>query len=250
MKRLIACAAFAATLGTSAAATTITVSAFSSADYAALTSGPATTIEDFESTSTDAGFVGFADAGATSGELSGVLSTDVGTFQTVGGTGGAGTCSENSLSGSCNQIALTDGDNGFDQGNLVPDNGTWALNNNDTLGIVWNVALAAGGMFDRVVFALRDIADRDGIKVTISADGATPEVVGPGLLSDNKNIVVVDFGGAGVSSATITVQNNNANPADSFSLDGAAVQAVPLPASALLLLGGLGLLGAARRRAA
>ncbi|TCM75884.1 VPLPA-CTERM sorting domain-containing protein [Rhodovulum steppense] len=230
-----AVAATALTVG-AAQASTISVSAFDIGAWNTATAALGA-IEDFETTGPANG----------EGKLPGVLATSVGTFDTVGGIGSGSTCVATG-GAPCTTLSLfgptLNGLNG--QGNLVPDNGEWSLNADDTLGVVWNVALASGGAFNKIVFGLRDIADIPGTIATVSSDGATP-VEFTGLLNANKQLIVISFGTA-VTSATVTIQNLNGVVNDSFSLDGAAVGVVPLPAAGFLLLGGLGALAAVRRR--
>jgi hypothetical protein len=147
---------------------------------------------------------------------------------------------------------------------VLADGGRNALSSNDTTGIVWTAfgGAARSLFFDRVVFALRDVADLRGTIFTIgvSTDGMSrgTRTIESRQRDGNVKLVVISFD-APVREAEITLLNNRAD--DGFTLDGASlrglapasVAAVPLPTSAWLLLGGvagLGALRAARRRAA
>ncbi|WP_253186823.1 VPLPA-CTERM sorting domain-containing protein [Roseobacter denitrificans] len=206
-------------------------------------------IEDFEDQSTLTGlFENGANVdgtgGTTEGEIQGVLGTSVGTFTTIGPIGNGSTCGALDLNGdNCTNIALQEdpGQNG--QGNLVPAAGDWSINSNDTLGVIWQAALAGGTFFDSLVFAIQDAADAGAKKLAVSADGVTETF--DNLGNGNESIVVVSFGTA-VNAATVNIETS-AN--DGFTIDGAAISPVPLPASSLLLIGGMAALaGVARRR--
>ena len=233
--KIFGVAAAAVMFATGASATTISISTFDIANFGAATSTPSFVIQDFEA-------IG---AGMGAGELAGPLATNVGTFAAMGGVGNGGTCQSNSVGGNCTQVALEQGDNSFDQGNHVPDNGEWSLNSNDTMGIQWD-AFKGGAAFNRVVFAIKDGGDRPGITLTVSADGAS-EQIGPNATSGGGKLIVIDFSSK-VTMASIFMANNQLLPPDSFSIDGASVGLVPLPATALMLLGGIGAFGAMRRR--
>ncbi|WP_371060685.1 VPLPA-CTERM sorting domain-containing protein [Rhodosalinus sp. 5P4] len=242
------CVAFA----TAASATSISISAFDINDFnAATANGSGFVIQDFENHG-DFAIDGetnlVVDDGITetdgqrSGELLGDLKTNVGTFSANGGTGSGTTC--DASGGNCQNLFLNYGDdNGQD--NIVPDGGNWSLNANDTLGVIWDVVKGEGGLFNRVVFGIMDGADQ-GAKVTVSIDEADVDPKSYSLQSDgNQKLIVIDFSTL-VSSAKVTIASSKTN--DSFSLDGASVGVVPLPAGGLLLLTGLGALGLYRRR--
>lgn len=232
----VAFAAATSFVAGAAQATTISVSAFDITDWGnAVAQLQGGVVEDFENTGPVIG----------EGELSGDLSTDVGTFSSLGGTGSGSTCTESSGGTDCSYLSLfgptLDGLNG--QGNLVPDNGEWSLNADDTLGIHWAVELD-GASFNRVIFGLRDAADISAV-VEVSAGGETVQF--SNLLNSNAQLIVVTFDSL-VNSAAVKIENSNGVVNDSFSVDGAAVGVVPIPAAGFLLVGGLGALAAMRRR--
>jgi hypothetical protein len=216
-------------------AATISVSTFSPAAYSAAVSGTAV-VENFES---------FSEGNVANG-----FSTAVGTFSTLGGTGTGGTVTGAGFANDGTKLAIRDGNvygrtstTAALSGNASDD---MFLDSNDTWGIMWNVSLG-GSMFNSLVFTLTDASDV-GATLHILADGALRTISGLG--DGAKRIVSVDFGYA-ISGATLILanyKNGRLVANDGFSIDDAAVNAVPLPASALLLLGGLGGLAAMRRR--
>jgi hypothetical protein len=178
------------------------------------------------------------------GELWGPLNTSVGIFTSIGGTGSGTTCAASG--GECDDLSLfgpnQDGLNG--QGNLVPDDGVWSLNADDTFGMEWNVQLAGGKLFDQVIFGIRDAAD---VRATVEISEGSQFATISNESNNNRKLVVIDFHTA-QSSAFITIENLNGVTNDSFSVDGAAVGVVPLPAAGWMLLAGLSGLAAMRSR--
>jgi len=201
-------------------------------------------------------FEGFESHGAAhgEGEVSNGFSTSVGTFSTLGGVGSGGTVS--GLSGNTgSMLALREGDV-FGRENVSPDSGSWFLDSNDTWGLSWDVALAGGKSFSKLMFALTDASDAGGF-LRITAAGESYEVRTGGRLSDgNTQLVTIDFG-APTNSAEISLANyselggEGAFLNDGFAIDGIQVAAVPLPPSVLLLGGalfGLGFVAYRRKR--
>ncbi|MEJ6395039.1 VPLPA-CTERM sorting domain-containing protein [Gymnodinialimonas sp. 2305UL16-5] len=256
MKKTLIGTAFGIVAATAAQATPISIQEFSFAAFNDATAN-ALAIEDFEDASTLLTPAGFRDGGQVStdglnrtfGEINDtIVSSSVGSFSTIAnpGVGTGSTC--RSLSGglgNCDNIALQ-----FDpalngQGNILPEPGQYALNSNDTLGLSWVAELAGGGLFNQLVFALRDAADN---KATLTVDTGTASASFSNLGNNNEQLFVVDLG-ALVSSATITLSNSRIN--DGFTFDGAAITVapVPLPAAAWMLLAGLGGMALLRRRA-
>lgn len=241
----LASAAIITVMGACAAgAATITVSTF---DAGAYNGGFGTTGnigEDFEALGGARG----------EGEVGPTLSTSVGTFSSLGGTGTGG-----SVIGTGTQLALRDGKL-YGRQNTVPLGGSWFLDSNDTWGISWS--LNTGTFFDLVSFVINDASDV-GAFLRIIAGGETKELrTGGKLPNGNARTVEIDFGQA-VSSAVITLGNFSTSGGtqfrlnDGFSIDGIAVATVgdgnapspvPLPASALLLGAAMGGLGWAGRR--
>lgn len=222
------CLAFAG----AAQAATIKVSAFDIDAFDNAVGFDNFVVQDFEEIGEDRG----------RGQLPGPLDTNVGIFSALDGQGSGSTCAAST--GDCKELFLNDSlVNG--QGNMVPDDGIWSLNANDTFGILWEVVKGEGGsLFNRIVFAMMDAADQ-GAVVTVTAGGDT--AVFSDLKNANQQLIVIDFGTL-VSTATVNIVSTKLD--DSFSIDGASVGVVPLPAGGLLLLTGLGALALRRRRKA
>ncbi|MCV3270632.1 VPLPA-CTERM sorting domain-containing protein [Roseobacter sinensis] len=221
-------------------AATITVTTFDAGNYNSSLGAAGTTGEDFEALG---GSMGEGEVGAS-------LSTAVGTFESLGGTGTGG-----SVIGTGTELALRDGTL-FGRTNTVPQGGSWFLDSNDTWGMKWMVD--TGSLFSKVSFVLNDGSDV-GAFLRIIAGGQTKELrTGGKLPNGNARVVEIDFGQK-ISSAEIILGNFTTSGGqqyrlnDGFSVDGIEVSAVPLPASVLLLgaaIGGLGWAGRRRSKAA
>lgn len=253
-------AILALTLGAaSVSASSLSFTSFDAADWTSATAGGA--VETFEVVDPRTRFA--AGSSATSGELDddGYLS-GLGVFTTLGGTGTGGQCATYlAHGGACEQIALQDDTRIVDgvssakahgQGNILPaspgDPGRHALSSADTEGIAWTAAREDGGLFDRIVFALRDPADSGAGKLDIILDGTS--LFGgdlPGRLANGATwLAVIDLDRAVASAEAGIATSRN----DGFTFDGAALvetSPVPLPASVAFLLAGLGGLLALRR---
>ncbi|MEI4233960.1 VPLPA-CTERM sorting domain-containing protein [Roseovarius sp. D22-M7] len=248
--------ALATTGATGAQAASITVQSFSPGAFIGLAKSD-TVIEDFETpgalTKTfEGGGTGLGTAPDTYGELAAgtALGSKVGSFTGLGGTGKGNTCQNLSIgNATCDNIALQFDSTLNGQSNIVPDEGKWSINAADTKGIEWTAFLPGDRQFTSLFFAIRDAADQ-GAKLTVAAAGQSVELTdllnnGNRLGNNNEQLIFVDFGTA-VDSALITMSSSKIN--DSFSIDGAAITPVPLPAAGWLMIAGLGGLAALRRR--
>lgn len=211
-------------------AASISVTDFTVADYQAATSAIGTTIENFE---------GFA-----APTIAPLIDTVVGDFTAAGGIGSGDTCDVIQGGGDCVDIAVTDI---TVNGQSGPIENQW-LNSLDTIGVHWDAKNDNGESFNRVVFGIVDAADIGDIVLTISVEGHTEfATIGPGAGDGNAKLVVIDFEDY-VSEVKISMVNSSNTPDDAFAIDGAALSQVPLPATGLLLLGGMGAIGMMRRR--
>ena len=220
-----------------AAAASITVGTFDVTDYNNATSLGVLATEDFE---------GFSESNVANG-----VNTAVGSFSSIGGVGSGGTVSNAGFANDGSLLAMRD-DKVYGRhsttrlltGDVADD---MFLDSNDTQGIQWDVSLG-GSMFNALVLTLTDAADT----------GAIMEIVVGGTsysfdrLKDGNHKTVIIKLDEMVSSTSVFFKNLNGKGGlrtnDGFSLDDIAVAAVPLPASALLLLAGIGGMGALGRR--
>ncbi len=245
LKVLIA-ASVASFCSASAYALTIDVVEFDEASYSSVYGSGFRAFEGFESLGAAHG----------EGEVADGFSTAVGTFSTLGGVGSGDTVF--GLPGnSGSMLALREGEV-FGRRNISPDGGSWFLDSNDTWGLSWDVALAGGKAFTKLMFALTDGSDAGGF-LRISAGGESRELRTERRLSDgNTSLVTIEFEKptrfAEVSLANYSELGGEGEiENDGFSIDGIQVAAVPVPPSILLLGGalfGLGFVAHRRRRTA
>lgn len=223
-----------------ASAVTVNELAFSQTNWQDFSSTNKTVVEDFEG-------LGAALGGASGAEYTTGFLTGVGTFSRNGGDSGSGGTVTQAGWNTGQGVALRSG-NVFGRvdttSSLLGGEGNWFFDSNDLTNIKWEVN--TGSMFDKLIFSLTDAADQ-GATFSICLDTApscdTYQLSGQSPSS--KRLVEIDFGAA-VSGGTILFDNGPRN--DGFGIDDIAVSVLPLPTSALLLLGGLGALGATRAR--
>ena len=226
-----------------ATATTIDINEYSAAAFGTATSG----LSNVSST-------GFEREGILLGEgeitPGGSLMTSVGSFETIGGTGNAGTVKQIAGNTGTN-VAIRDG-NVFGRTNTTAG-GSYFLDSNDTHGVRWD-ASSGGSMFNTLVFTLMDASEFSFLRVI--ADGVTKEQrVGGRLKDGNTSLVEISLSSA-VSSLTVELANftmsggtENARN-DGFSIDDATVglAPVPVPATLPLLAFGAGAFAYMRRK--
>ncbi|MEM6388375.1 MAG: VPLPA-CTERM sorting domain-containing protein [Pseudomonadota bacterium] len=263
MRNSVFAVAALALSASAAGATTINVSSFDVTDYnTQLTGlGPSTVSQDFET---------FAESNV--GGVGSAFKTNVGDFETLGGTGTGKTVTnaDNTFTGTAganpndgSQLAIRDR-NVFGRvsttsaiaGGGYDPNGKF-LDSNDTWGISWDVDLG-GASFTEILLTLTDAAD-SGATVTITTDdgGFNQFQSQP---RSNQKTVLIEFTSA-VLAANVMFSNTNGpggapRTNDGLALDDIVVATVPsgilptvpLPASVLFLGAGIAGLGLLRRR--
>jgi hypothetical protein len=234
MKRAIFGAAVAATIfaGASVTAATVDQQIFGSGDYAgakaaeaaylSTLAGTVVLTEDFES---------FA-----APQTSTTFSTAVGDFtQVTQGQISAGLrILDDASSPFSGRRDMTNEDN----------SGNW-LDSNDSKEVTWTITFAQTIL--SLGFFMTDINDVSGSMTATFLNGGTTELVfggASGAANNGEISYITAFFESGVSSITFNVDTAN----DGWGIDDITVSAVPLPAPALLLLGGLGGLAALRRK--
>ena len=223
MKFSAAALATAALIGASAAsAVTIDVEADGVFD----TRGGTFTLETFES--------------QTPGEVGAVLMTGIGQIFSLGGTGGGSTVVDTGT-----ELAIKDEADGNLGGRFnVTPGGSQFLDSNDTTGM--GLIIDIGEAFSTIAFSLTDAAD---VGATMTITGANNAVLATASLSDlansNLQLVTITFD-MPTTFAAISLSNDRLN--DGFGIDDVYVGTVPLPASALLMLAGLGAISVLRTK--
>ena len=242
-------------VGSSAAsATTITVQTFDVNDFLTILGDyRVVSGEDFEgfdlANLDDGSPIAHQEKAFDGSNGNGVISTKVGEFTTVGGVGSGGTVTQPNPDLDGSELAVRKG-NVYGRSSTTDDlfgnkDDDQFLDSNDTHGIEWSASFG-GSAFDYLMFVMTDHTDV-GAKMTITAGpDAETLTINPKLKNGTKQVVFVAFD-TEVTSASILFENNKKN--DGFSIDDAyMLAAVPLPAPVLMLLAGVGALGAVRRR--
>ena len=236
MKKPLLPACFFALMAAPSLASTITMSSFNAETYARATSMGVVASENFES---------FSEGNVANG-----FATGVGGFATLGGVGSGGTIKNADFDNDATLLAIRDsrvyGRRSTTQYLTGDAEDNVYLDSNATEGMDWT-ASAAGEMFNRLVFSLTDAADEGGILELVVGDALYRL---ENQRAGKKWLVMIDLD-ARVSAASVFFRNVDANggliSGDGFSVDDMVLADVPLPASAALLLAGLGGLAAFRR---
>lgn len=239
MFKMIAGAAALVLAAQTASAASMTISDFSTAGYNSDLSGFTRVVsQDFEN--------------ASVGMVGGGLSTNVGNFSVYGkGVGSGGTVTRAGFFNDGTELAIREGNVYGRVGTTQALTGNRAmdqyLDSNDTFGIQFDAFLANGKTFNKIMFTVSDAAEF-GTQLAINTSHGAAQILSRAV-NGAKYSVLVDFGGFVDSASISLVHLKNGKPVinDGFSIDDVAISAVPLPASAFLLLAGLGGLGAVRR---
>jgi hypothetical protein len=179
--------------------------------------------------------------------------TGIGTFRPFGLKTGDGSVCRTQDNEPCGNLFLAKDPSEHGQGNTVPDDGVWAMSSNDTEGMIWTAETKGSDDFNFLAFVLQDIADQANTVLTVSVPGGSNSTT-QRLANGNKQLVTIFLGSAATKRVEVSIFNESGRVNDGFTFDGGAlalrgpidVSEVPLPAPALLLLGGIAGLGALR----
>ena len=183
---------------------------------------------------------------------SGTISSGVGSFT---GFGAAISNGGSQVAPKAQIVVRNSTPNPYGRFNVTPSGGTNWLDSNDRAGIQWDVpGLADIPLIKRIAFLLTDVDDVGSFDFILKAidmgtDDLTDTVLAlnnNGLPNGTLHLVTMLFSDP-VKDLRIVMKNG---VGDGFGIDGIrmSVVPVPLPASALLLLGAIGGLAAVRRR--
>jgi hypothetical protein len=193
-------------------------------------------------------FEGFA-ACPQSSCASGTISTGVGSFT---GYGSAISNGGSQVAPKAQIVVRNSTPNPYGRFNVTSGGTNW-LDSNDRAGIQWDLpGLADVPMIKRIAFLLTDVDDVGSFDFILKAidTGADDladayiQLNNKGLSNGTLHLVTMLFSDP-VKDLRIVMKNG---VGDGFGVDGVRMSVVPLPASALLLLGALGGLAAVRRR--
>jgi hypothetical protein len=243
----IAVAVVASASAAAAATASLSVERFDRQDFAAAQGAMAGFLDGH----TLRGFETFEDAPSWNGASGSgnPQATRAGGFTAFGGAG-----SGHSVVGPGSELQVR-GDNDMAWGRYDADDGAlggnW-LDSNDNLGMTWQIA--GLGSFDSLAFFVTDAADVGGTFSIKVGDTVFSDLAGTAGRLKNGNIQFVRIMlSEAVDSLTVELMHDRTN--DGFGIDGAAVaiEPIPLPPAALLLLtgiAGIAGIGRVRRRTA
>lgn len=186
--------------------------------------------------------------GATAASAATITYATGATYLPSGGSAGAA-CNTASRSDLCNVLGAPDGD--FVGGT---GNGFFSMKNADQVSLTFGTQFA-GSIYIYEVTGGNVAANKEGLNFTLVAeDFAGNQVAGVfntqgTKVSGTTSRYEIKFDSIGGPFTSLIIKDNSGT-ADGFDLDAVGVSAVPVPASALLLLGAFGGLGALRRRKA
>lgn len=179
-----------------------------------------------------------------------IVSTKVGDFYRLGGDTGSG----NSQVEPKDKIVIRNDNPDNAYGRYDVEGGSNWLDSNDHAGILWEIPGASGlSNIRKIAFFLTDVDDVGGFGFRFEvSQGEIDTVNMMGKPHNNRDdaelqLVTMLFG----TPVNLISIEMNAGTNDGFGMDGVRIATAPLPASVLLLLGGLGGLGglsALRRR--
>ena len=237
--------AFGLTTAVSAATVTVDVAGYTDlatakADKAVIESGSTTIAsEDFE------GFTPVPTGGGAGDSTP--LATGVGTFTSIPGSACGASCDAPEDEGLIRDHSFF---GRFDtttvEGPGEEESGQW-LDSNDNDGLEWEIS--GLGEFDLLTFFLTDLDDVGEVTFSIDVGGTVFDIAadvfgGASQIDGSLFLVTIAFD-MKIDSATISMLIDGG---DGFGIDDIRIGLVPLPAAGLMLLAGLGGLGALRRR--
>ncbi len=196
-------------------------------------------VENFDGDATPGGTDIPVDPDAQARTAGNSITTDVGTFAGLGGTG-----SGDSVTGEGDQIQIRSGEN-FGRFNPLVEGGNF-LDSNDTLGFSWTIQNTFGGLLRGFSAFITDPNDSGG-QLTVSMFANGDSIFSQTLVGNPGDgsvwFLAADVTGVVWDTVVFNFSKNQIN--DGIGIAGATLHVIPLPAPALLLLSGMGIFGGA-----